>query len=336
MSEYSATVEAMRRRCKVVASTNDWLGLPLLIFKVGGREEPAILITAGASGIEAATVYAALELLVQVDVERTTYILPSRDPTGLHDASFILSKMLGADVKVESVEDVAKVMKGGGAEIVVDDRELFLALIKGVGVAVGKGLNAFETVRLMRRRLKDFALLDSLEGSRILVASQLPEVEGVGELGRFMTVVVEGGDVLMYDDVGRVNVPEVAFLRDFLEKQELGLVIDLHETRSPAFFAMTSDAPSSTESTILYLVLDQVRSRGGRIATPQQLEELGLDAAVDGVGYGRGICGLIDFVSPKSYAIALAAPLSAPLDERAGTLVVATLSALNAFIVVPS
>jgi len=332
-SEYLNTIEAMKRTFKVAASTNDWLGLPITVFRVGGKEEPAVLVTAGASGVEVAGVYAALELLVQVDIERTTYILPSRDPTGLHEASFILSRMLGAQVEVQSLDDIRRVLKDSGVETLIDDGELFLALLKGVGIAVGSQMDAYEVLSNLRLRLHKEELSDALEGYRILIASQLPQVEGVGSLNRFLTVVVQNGEVLTYDDLERAEIPEVALLREFIEKQELGLVIDLHETKCPGFYAITSDPPSSAESTILYLVLDQVVRRGVSVADPELIKKQGLSSASEGVGYGKGACGLVDFAAPKSYALALAAPFNAPLDERIGALMVATLSALNAFIV---
>ena len=332
MSEYLETINAMKKRYKIAAVTKDWLGFPLPIFKVGGREEPAALVVAGASGIEVASVYAAFELLVQVDIERTTYILPSRDPAGLHSMSFVLGKLLGTDVNVETADEARSILAGSGAEVVLDDEEVFLALIKGIGVAIGKGLDAFGTVNALRARLKE-GLAESLESTRVLVASQLSQVEGVGELGRFATVFVHEGDVLTYDDVDRAEIPEVSFVRDFIDKVELGLVIDLHESKSAEFYALTGSAPSSTENTILYVVLDQIRSRGLRIASADQLKTMGLVAAEDGIAYGRGSCGLISYASSKAYAMAFVAPLVEPLEVRSRALATAALSALNAYIV---
>lgn len=332
-SEYLNTIEAMKRTFKIAASTSDWLGLPITIFKVGGKEEPAVLVAAGASGVEVAGVYATLELLVQVDIERTTYILPSRDPTGLHDVSFILSRMFGFQVEARSLDDIKKALTDGGVETLIDDDELFLTLSKGVGIAIGSWMNAYEVLNRLKSKLRKDELIDVLEGCRILVASQLPQVEGVGSFNRFMTVVVQNGEILTYDDVERVDIPEVAFLRDFMERQELGLVIDLHETKCPAFHAITSYPPSSAESTILYLVLDQVARRGMRIADPELIEKQGLNSAGEGIGYKRGACGLVDLAASRSYAFAFAAPFNASLEERTSGLMVATLSALNAFIV---
>lgn len=332
-SEYLSTIEAMKRTFKVAASTNDWLGLPITIFKVGGREEPAVLVTAGASSVEVSGVYAALELLVQVDIERATYVLPARDPSGLHDASFILSRMLGTHVEARSPEEVKEILRQSGAEILIDDGELFLALSKGVGIAVGTRKDAYEVLKDLRSKLRESDLGERAEGCRILIASQLSQVEGAAGLTRFMTVVVQNGEVLTYDDVEQAEIPEVVFLREFLERQELGLVIDLHEAKCSAFYTVTRDPPSSLESTILYLVLDQVTRRGMLIASPELIEGQGLKSFGDGIGYGRGACGLVDLASSRSYSFALVAPFNAPLEERISALMVATLSALNAFIV---
>lgn len=333
MSEYLETINAMKKRYKLAALTNDWLGFPIPIFKVGGHEEPPALVVAGASGIEAASVYAALELLVQVDIERTTYILPSRDPTGLHDMSFVLSKLLGTNVSIESADEARKILVESGAEVVINDNEVFLALVRGIGIAIGKKLDAFSTISALKEKIKE-GLFESLESTRILVASQLPQVEGVGEIGRFATIFVEEGNVLTYDDIDKAEIPEVSFVRDFIDKEELGLVIDLHESKGPAFYALTGGAPSSIELTILYVVMDQIKSRGLRIASTNQLKTLGLAAAEDGIGYGPGGCGLVSYASSKAYAMAFVAPIVVPLEDRSRALVTAALSALNAYIVV--
>ncbi len=330
--EYLETIAAMRKHYKVAASTADWLGLPIVIFSVGGQEEPGVLVTAGALGIEASGVYAALELLVEVDIEKRTYVLPSRDPTGFQGLGFVLKKLLGEEVGVGSPSDAVRLLADSGAEVLIDDDDVFLALVRGVGIAVGRNLSATDPVRHLERKLRERELLEPLDSTRIVVAPRLP-AEGSGEAGRLVTAFVREVRVLTYDDLAE-GVPESDFLRRFVDAHDLGLVIDLHESGAASFYALTSERPSSVEDTMLYIVLDQVRSKGYRVASVDELAQLNLSAAKEGVGYGRGVCGLIDYASSKAYAFAFVAPASLPAEARSDALKTASLSALNAFMVV--
>lgn len=332
MSEYVETIESLKKKFKIASITEDWLGLPIVIFKTGGREEPPVLVTAGSAGVEVAGVYAALELILQVDVERTVYILPSRDPTGLHDASYVLSRILGEKVHVENVTDVRKLLTDAGAEFLIDTHDLFLAIFKGVGLAASSTADAYEAAKILAKEILSQELADSIDGTRILIAAQLPQAEGVGKLGRFFTVFAREGKFFTYDNFSAETVPEVDFVKSFIDREDLGMVIDLHESvNSPAFYVSQSAEPSGGELTILYLVLDQVRQYGMELASVEALESIGLRALSEGLGYGRGFCGLTDYVSGRTYAFAFSTPLDKPLEQRIKTLSVATLSALNAF-----
>ncbi|MCS7105485.1 MAG: hypothetical protein NZ954_08005 [Thermofilaceae archaeon] len=333
MSEYLKMVDTLKKRYKIAASSTDWLGLPLTIFRTGGKEEPPILVTAGAFGVEVAGVYAALELIVQVDIERCVYILPSRDPTGLQDASYVLSKMLGDKIEVNTTLDVVNTLREEGAEIIIDDSEIFLAALKGVGIAVSNFLDAYDATEIIRNKLEKGGYGESLDGMRILVVSQMPEIEGVGVSGRFNTIFVHENKILTYEALSFDIIPEISFLKTFIEGQEFGMVIDLHEGKTPAFYIAMSENPTSSEYTLLYLVLDQVRSYGLNLASLEMLNTLKLEAVDEGAGYGKGICGLADHLSPKSYAFAFTTSLREPLELRVKTLLTATLSALNAYAV---
>jgi len=332
-SEYLEAVNLLRKRFKVAAVTEDWLGFPIIIFKVGGNEEPPALVAAGAAGVEAAGVYAALELVLKVDVERTVYVLPSRDPTGFHSASYVLSEILGEEVRVETPADLKELLANVGAEILLDTCDLFLALYKGVGLAVGSA-DAYETRAVLERELASRGLIESLDGTRILLAAQLPHVEGVGGLDRLLTLIVKDGKLHSYEDLEAETVPEVGFVRDFVERENLGMVVDLHESKNaPAFYVSQSGEPSSSELTILYLVLNQVKQYGMELASSEAIEALGLKAVGEGVGCRRGFCGLADYAYGKACAFAFVAPFAKPLEARVRTLGIAALSALNAFAV---
>jgi len=333
-SEYLRMIEALRRRYKTVLYERDWLGLPIVVLKAGGREEPPVLVTAGASGVEAAGVYAALELVMQVDVERTVYILPSRDPTGLHGAAYVLSEMLGEEVRVRTLDELRELLKSRGAEVVVDTPTLFLSMLKGVGFAFSEVSRegAYGTLKRLEEEVVKSGLAESLGEARILIPSQMPDVEGVGLLDRLMTVVVCDEGILTYEHVeyGR-SIPEVEVLRRFVEGQELGMVIDLHEAVGEGFHVLLSEEPLSGESIIIDLVLDQVSRYGMQLAAQSALSESGLKALGDGVGVGKGRCGLIDFTVERAYSFAFFTGMNAPLEQRVRAHLTACISALNAY-----
>jgi len=332
MSEYLETIESLKKRFKIAAITDDWLGHPIVVFKTGGREEPPVLVTAGSLGVEVAGVYAALELTLQVDVERTVYILPSRDPTGFHEASYILSKILGENVSVKSVVDLRKLLTGVGAEFLSETGDLFLAIFKGVGIAASYSLDAHKAAELLEKEMQSQELADTLDGTRILITGRSPQTEGEGEMSHFLTVFAKEGKLFTYDDFSVGTVPEVDFVKNFVDREDLGMVVDLHESKnSPGFYVSQSTEPSSGELTILYLVLDQVRQYGMELASRETLESIGLKVLTEGLGCGKGHCGLVDYVTGKAYAFAFSTPLDKPLESRIRTLSVATLSALNAF-----
>ncbi|RLF06459.1 MAG: hypothetical protein DRK00_01545 [Thermoprotei archaeon] len=333
-SEYLRMIEALRKRYKTVLYERDWLGLPIVVLKAGGREEPPVLVTAGASAVEAAGVYAALELVMQVDVERAVYILPSRDPTGLHGAVYVLSEMLGEEVHVDTLSELRELLKSRGAEVVIDTPTLFLSMLKGVGFAFSGSSRegAYGTLRQLEEKVVKGGLIESLGEVRILIPSQMPNVEGVGLLDRLMTVMVCEEGILTYEHIGGEKViPEVEVLRRFIQGREMGMVIDLHEGVDRGFYVLLSEEPLSGESIIIDLVLDQVARYGMQLATQSALGESGLRALSDGVGVGKGRCGLIDFTVERSYSFAFFTGMNAPLEQRVKAHLTACISALNAY-----
>ncbi|MEM1509074.1 MAG: hypothetical protein QW291_04565 [Thermofilaceae archaeon] len=331
-SEYLNMVNSLKKRYKVAMSLDDWFGLPIVIFRLGGREEPPILITAGASGIEVAGVYAAFELILQVDVDRTVYILPSRDPTGFHDISFILSRMLGENLIIRDVRDMYEILKSYDAEILIDD-QLFFALLKGIGIACSEDLSAYNTLKLLEKRIRESDLLESLDETRILVTSQMSSVEGVGALGRCISSMLLNSKLVTYDDFHEKCIPETAQLRNFINLQQPGMVIDLHEGEGDGFYVLVKEDPAGNELTIIDLVLDQVNVYGMRLASAETSFNQNVTSLREGLLVGMGRCGLIDYVAQECYAFGFTTPWNHPLEQRIKTLLTACLSALNAYAV---
>lgn len=326
-SEYLSMIETLRRQYRVAASTTDWLGLPIVVFRVGGREEPPILVAAGATGAEPGTVYAALELVVAVDVERAVYVLPLRDPSGFHGLPFVLSRVFERPVGTVSAGEARELLRGAGAETLIDEGGAYLALYKGVGFAMAEAQDSSQAAAIVAKQLGERDLLESLDGTRIIVSTQSPQ----GELiGGSVTTVVQESSVATYDRLD-LALPEAEFLREFLNSQELGMVMDLHEGSAPAFFAALSEEPSAGESTVLYLVIDQLERCEMRPASAEEIAAVKLTPVSNGVGYGKGFCGLVDCTAARSYAFALCAPARAPLDLRVRALVTTALSAVNAY-----
>ncbi len=325
-------INSLKKRYRVAASLEDWLGLPIVVFKLGGREEPPALVTAGASGVEVAGVYAALELIMQVDVERTVYILPSRDPTGFHDISFVLSRMLGENLIINNIKEVREILKSYDAEILIDD-QLFFALLKGVGIACSEVLDAYDTLELLEKRIKENELFESLGETRILVTSQASSVEGVGALGRFITSMLLDNKLVTYDDFGEKCIPETAQLKNFVDLQQPGMVIDLHESKGDGFYVLTREEPIGNELTIVDLVLEQVNIYGMKLASMGVYSNQNVASLREGLLVGARLCGLVDYAARKCYAFGFTTPWTRPLEERVKTLLTACLSALNAYAV---
>lgn len=335
-SEYFKTLKVLEKRYRVEKREKDWLGLPIVTFRTGGREEPPVLIAAGAVGTEPAGVYAALELVMQVDVERKVYVLPARDPTGFHDVSYVLSRMLREDVRVSSLQDLRSLLLSRGAEVVLEGHGIFLALLKGVGFAFSEKearRGAYDTLEALEREVVKGGLADSLEEVRILVPAQMPGVEGVGEMGRLLTVMVSNGRLLTYDDLmsgGRL-IPEAVMFRKFLDSIEPGMVVDLHEGWGKSFHVLVSDEPTSGEWIIIDVMLDQVARYGMRLATMRDVESSGYSALRDGVAMKPGACGLADYAKNYGYSFAFVTGRLQPLEQRIRAHVTACLSALNAY-----
>lgn len=331
-SEYLNMINSLKKRYKVAMSLDDWLGLPIVVFKLGGREEPPVLITAGASGIEVAGVYAALELILQVDVDRAVYILPSRDPTGFHDISFILSKMLGENLVIRDIREIREVLKSYDAEILIDE-QLFFALLKGIGIACSEGLNAYNTLKLLEKRIKENDLVESLGETRILVTSQTSSVEGVSSLGRFVSSMLFNSKLVTYDEFHEKCVPETAQLKNFIDLQQPGMVIDLHEGEGDGFYVLVKEEPVGNELTIIDLVLDQVNIYGMKLANVEAYFNQNIASLREGLLVSTGRCGLVDYVAQECYAFGFTTPWNYPLEQRIKTLLTACLSALNAYAV---
>lgn len=339
-SEYLDAISSLKKRYKSVEEYMDWLGLPITVFRTGGREEPPVLVTGGSAGIEAASVYAALELVMHVDVERAVYIVPSRDPTGFHDASFVLSRLFQTPLNIERLSDIKAALEEGGAQVLVDDERLFAALTKNAAFAFSKdegGLGAYGTLNLLKSYMGRGDLASKLEASRILIPAQLPSVDGVGLTGRFLTLFM-GDDlqITSYDHLdAKYLPPEAQCIKALVDELEPGMVIDLHEWMGPGFNAAFPDTPLAGEAIVLDVLLSQVAEYGMPLTKVEEAEALGLSTLREGAVIDPLACGLASYVVSRGYgyAMSLRTSLHAALESRVATLVTACLSALNAYAV---
>ena len=116
---------------RVLGHTVD--GSPILVVQCGGTRLPAVIISAGVRATDQAGVSAAVELCDDLsDSEHTVYVLPCRDPVGMHGGEHVLSLGLGGDAEVSTVTAAASLLREQG-EVLWDTGEELVALLADFG-----------------------------------------------------------------------------------------------------------------------------------------------------------------------------------------------------------
>lgn len=214
-------------------------GEPIVDVTVGGDRGPAILITAGSHATEQAGVSAAVELIERLDTEHEVHIIPSRDPMGLNGYSHLLSRVLGREIKLESFDELEKILEEEG-EIVHMEDDMILALISDFGFATKRPDPRGDSSQLyLLKRLKEIQhsnpeILEPFKGRRIFVPPGQPDIPGSRNFRRAYTLVVGPKGRLLhlnrFFDTSWAPV-EVRCTRQIMEETDPGLMFDLHETQ---------------------------------------------------------------------------------------------------------
>lgn len=204
--EYAELVGRLRESFKEIWRCVDWSGTPMVGLEVCGKEEPPILVTAGAHGDEPAGVYAAVELAYRLNFERKVVIVPSRDPSGFHSLNEVLKYMVGSSLK--SLDELPALVREYGGEEVYCNGRLYLGFIRNVGFTYtrSEAPQASTAVeRALRRVFSEEGLYDSYYGNRILVPAMTAESEGSGLSGQLYTLFVGERGVLAMTTLERMH-----------------------------------------------------------------------------------------------------------------------------------
>ncbi len=345
-SEYINIVTDLKKRFKVFKETKDWLGHPITVFEVGGERDKPILITAGAHGDEPAGFYATLEIMIKLRSEHRTYIVPARDPTGIHSLEYVLQKMFDIE-QCFSLECLKTLIKREG-EVLLDTNNIFLGLVGHVGFAFKIPDNPWEGVRPTISFLKEIIkknerIRDKLYGSRILIPALLPRAEGVGMTGRMYTVFI-GDDVFNYNTFSpSIDFPEISWMQRTIDEIKPWLTIDLHEGFGDGFYTFVTDKTSEIEKSLLEVVLDQLKEHA---LPPLSIEKMkkfmgkieGREFVDDGIvkiateNFAKTLAGYSSKYCPS---FIFETGLRAPLQKRIDSHVIASLALINAATFIP-
>jgi hypothetical protein len=219
-------------------------GTALLSGCTGGRKQPCIFITAGAHCTETGGIHAALNLLEQLDSEHKIYVLPLRDPFGFAGVNHCLSFASGELVYITSHQEALEFLLGR-AQLLWSEDALRLFQLGQIGfVWHSQRLPSEERFINIHSRMLSLSkenpnVLKSLCGKRVMVLNSMPDVEGVGEIGRCWHGVVSTNGEWMHLNrfFNRPDAPsEVAAIEHLLQALRPGLTLDLHEGNGRGFW----------------------------------------------------------------------------------------------------
>ncbi|HBY96057.1 MAG: M14 family zinc carboxypeptidase [Ardenticatenaceae bacterium] len=253
-------------------------GREVLCAQVGGALEPAVLITAGAHADELGGVYAALRLLQRPQTQRKVYVVPNRDPLGLEGFRRYLQFALGSSLDMRTPQDVVRVLKGQGT-LFYEEGTFLISQINDFGFAfdVGHDFRTSSVGRHLTSVLKQHPeLVPPLSACvRVIAPYNLP-MPRYGDIynqaARTMIVSAEGfvGNMNRFFDQDDPPL-EVAVLRDFVEDQRPGLVLDLHEGYGRGFYVYVPQQRDELTARIARSMGQAVTAHGGQTATPEEL-----------------------------------------------------------------
>lgn len=219
-------------------------GTPLLSARSGGDKKPAIFITAGSHCTETAGVHAALNLLALFESEHETHILPLRDPFGFGGVNHCLSFAAQESTHVSSHQEALEYLMDR-AQLLWSEEDLHLFQLGQIGFLWQTPLLPSEErfismhSRMLVLARQNPETLRPLRGSRVMLLNAMPDVEGVGEIGRcWHGVVSSRGEWLHLNRFfGRSDAPdEVAAVERLLQTLRPGLTLDLHEGNGSGFW----------------------------------------------------------------------------------------------------
>lgn len=270
-------IKTSGRPYRVLATTlND---LPLYVIETGGEKTPPILITAGVHAGEPSGVYAALALAHCLRSDHKVYIIPARDPFAWEGYTRALSYALGQNITLPNHQAAEDLLTRGG-EVICREGSLIVSQVGDLVFACMRPRTDTTGPQEIWRRLRIISktvpgLADRLSGQRIILPTNLPQIEGCGAFDRAYTVVgrPDGRIHSLHDIYDMADPPiEVAAVRRLVDEIKPGLFLDLHEGQLDQFYLFAASLGSDLAENIAKAMFGAVTQRGYHISTRQELE----------------------------------------------------------------
>lgn len=270
----------------------------------GPDDLPPILITSGSHATEPAGVLAALEMARDLQVDRRTVIVPVRDPLGWEGYGNYLGLASGQQIDLQDDSDLGALLAELG-EVIYQDEDLTVAQVGEVlflAMPVQKsGRGPMDIWKHLHGLIvREPGIIGRLQGRRLVLPENLPDVEGCGLYTHAFTawVTAEGG-VANFNRMFSVPdaPPEVSSLAGLVRSLRPSLVVDMHESQGSRYsiFAHPELRPGTTE--VYFGATGAVFGAGYPIETVENLVPIiGADHAAKFTDEGGGvITGLNEF-----------------------------------------
>ena len=244
-------------------------GQAIIALRSGGKKEPPILITAGAHADEPSGPFGALALLEELNTDYATYIVPLRDPFAWNGFDHALSFALEREVVLTEHDQAEEVLRSSG-RVIFDHEGMLIVTIGSLGFAFKRPspdtVGPLEIWGLMEEQLPHLPdIVGELVGRRIILPSNLDEIEGCGRFTRGYTVFMSpsgrAGNLNRF--FGEDNPPpEVRFVKQLYDRTRPGLVLDLHEGQGSAYYVFASGQYEHRAKTLAQAMISGVKNAG--------------------------------------------------------------------------
>lgn len=270
----------------------------------GRNDLPPILITSGSHATEPAGVIGALTLARDLTVDRRVVIVPIRDPLGWEGYDNYLGLAAEQSIDLADDTDLGALLEELG-ELIYKDEDLTVAQVGEVSFLAmpvqksGRGpMDIWKHLHALIAR--DPSVVERLQGRRLVLPENLPDVEGCGIYKHAFTawVTAEGGVANYNRMFSMPDAPtEVSVIAELARNLKPSLVVDMHESQGSRYsiFAHPELGPGKTE--VYFGATGAVFSAGYPIETVENLIPIiGADHAAKFTDEGGGvITGLNEF-----------------------------------------
>jgi hypothetical protein len=344
-----AQVDASQLPYRVLAETA--LGKPILCVELGGDRQPPILITAGSHATEWAGPLAALRLLAELQTEQHVYLIPCRDPLGLEGPCRTLGARTVGARRLRGRGDLSAWLDACD-EVVYDGKGVVIVTCGALGAIVVDESQVRPFV-VEQHLLPDLVptrpdLIAALGGRYLLFVEEWRD----GKYGWCGDPFDHPAQVLFVSRSGAVGnlnrffdrddaPPEVACVRDLLDRVQPGLTLDLHEGFGDQFYLIVPLSDDPLQDRIARAMTQAVREQGGRLSRFEDLAPFwGPALATSFRDLGDGIYSgvhMTNAISLGSYARRHGASattetgMDAPIEQRIDLLVHSVLAAVATY-----